>query len=916
VRWLAVSSFWLVANSMAIAVSAQDAEPAQSEVELAVDAEPATPADVVSASAETPITSLPDEAESEGPPPGVEVMRVKGRAISGIETDAPESVTQFDAESIAALGAGNIADLAKVTPNVEIRSAGATTATFFIRGVGLSDFSSNAAGAVAIYRDEVPLNSPAIQNGQLFDTLTVNVKRGPQGSGLFRNASAGAIMIYANKPSGEYEARLRSSMGSFWSNDARDAFISDTQGMINLPLIEETLSTRIAFRVRSTDPFLTNGCGNDLEFEDRGALQIGFPGREKDDINLCGEQKINSFEVSPVPAGLPTQVGDRGDWEARGSLRFSPPNADMDWLLSIHGGRLDQDSTLGQAIGVGKDPVGDVIFGFNTASGYFEPDQKKEFDEHAWENLGVSNQEEFNSYNVPGLSNMEVAAIKAKANKDARSTVNKKLTKRSLDRKPFRGDYNKVGQTTRDTYGGYLRGDFPLGENLDVTTITGYEYYERFRDSDNDFTPEVQFELLVTDHAKQFSQDITIAGHLFDEAVRWSFGASYLEETLYNRAYTDVDPPGLDFPDPIRRTYSQDTSAFMVTAQLSWEFMEDFTLEVGARFNQEDKSFEMEERVFAAEPSIFVDQSDSWSEPTGGISLSYHINDATSVFAKYTHGYKVGHFNSNSVKDIFQSGPANPEFIDSFEWGLIGSWVENRIRARGAFFFYKYDDYQVFVFSESGLPGEAPSLVIRNAQAVQQYGAEVDLTVNPLKGWVPESIEGLDLTVRFGWLESEFLEFTNTVFRTGEGVNSLGVFPVALNYGGNRLINSPEFKVSGTVLWPFDLGEWGTITPRYDVVWSDDIFFDPTEGRGVAINTNTGDPFLPKHALGQRAFWLHNIRLSYRTPIENIEISGWVRNLLDERYKTFAFDASGFANEVINFVGDPRSAGVDVSITW
>ena len=143
------------------------------------------------------------------PPEGYEVIKIKGRAISGIETDVPESVTQFDAEAIAALGAGNIADLAKVTPNVEIVVAGATAATFFIRGVGLADFSANAVGAVAIYKDDIVMNSPALQLGLLFDLRAVDFILGPAGIGPHRNASAGAIKLYGNKPT--LETRLGSS---------------------------------------------------------------------------------------------------------------------------------------------------------------------------------------------------------------------------------------------------------------------------------------------------------------------------------------------------------------------------------------------------------------------------------------------------------------------------------------------------------------------------------------------------------------------------------------------------------------------------------------------------------------------------------------------------------------------------------
>ncbi len=114
--------------------------------------------------------------------------------------------------------------------------------------------------------------------------------------------------------------------------------------------------------------------------------------------------------------------------------------------------------------------------------------------------------------------------------------------------------------------------------------------------------------------------------------------------------------------------------------------------------------------------------------------------------------------------------------------------------------------------------------------------------------------------------------------------------------------------------WPFELGYWGTITPRYDFSWSDDIFFNAAEGRGLPGGDSL--PRLPELAVGQEAFVLHNLTLTYRTPEGNIEVSGWVRNLLDERYKTYGFDASQFSKVVINFVGEPRTVGTDISIRW
>src|SRR4030095_9138550 len=100
---------------------------------------------------------------------GVEVLHVKGRGAAAIEADVPSSLTLFDAATIEALGAQDISDLSRVTPNVNIVQPGSTQAIFFVRGIGLSDFSSNAAGAVAVFQDDVAINAAPIQTGQLFD---------------------------------------------------------------------------------------------------------------------------------------------------------------------------------------------------------------------------------------------------------------------------------------------------------------------------------------------------------------------------------------------------------------------------------------------------------------------------------------------------------------------------------------------------------------------------------------------------------------------------------------------------------------------------------------------------------------------------------------------------------------------------
>jgi iron complex outermembrane receptor protein len=840
----------------------------------------------------------PGEADSPAgtpvaPPADVEVIRVTGRGIAAIQTEVPTSVTQFDAAALEALGAQNVSDLAKVTPNVEIRTSGATTATFYIRGVGLSDFSANAAGAVAIYQDDVPLNAPALQISQLYDVENVEVLRGPQGSGDYRNASAGAIKIYARKPSGDFTADLRSTLARYESPDAKRAFIQDYEGALELPLVSEMLSSRLAFRFLDADPFMTNGCGD------------GRP---------CGH--LDQFLIP----GLPTDVGDRGNWAARGQLRFQPPGTEMDWLLNLHGGRLDQQSTLGQAIGTAGTGAFGAAFGSATkgTTPYIEPDQFREKEELcAAQGVGII-PANGRCRNLPGVPGPAGAAPE----NAAQPILEERLAEeRPLDREPYRGDYDRVGQTELDVWGGFLRGEIPLGSvpflgAVQLRSISGYDAYDRFRDTDQDFTASILFEGAQEDNAWQFTQDLRLSGELPDTPLRWETGAYFLMEQLDGN--NDQDILGTGTLNSFFREFSQDLYSSGVYAGFSWDFLDDFTLEGGARYNWEQKRFELTELRTAGTPppptcltptqpeKCFSQGETTWTAPTGSLSLIYRLSEESNVYWKYSRGFKPGHYNTNEVG----ADPAEPEFIDAFEVGMRGRYLDGRFSLGGALFYYEYTGYQVFIFEDN--PGLPPTLEVINANDAEVYGAEIDLRLEPLAGWAPDLLDDLILSSRFGWLESQFLDFSNEVVRfdnlSGREIS------FTIDYSGNQLINSPTFKLSGAAEWPFDLGRWGTIVPRYDFAWSDAIFFDPTEGRGSP--DFRGETDKPEYAVGQAPYWLHNLRLAYRTPAGNMEIAAWCRNLLDERYKVYAFDASFFAGVVVNFVGEPRTIGLDVIFHW
>jgi iron complex outermembrane receptor protein len=259
----------------------------------------------------------PELAPPEIPVPDAEIeeILVTGERAVGTPQDAPISAVGFDADVMLKEGIRDIRDLSNFTPSLEIKSAfAASNPTIFIRGVGLDDFNANAASAVAIYQDGVYMASPAGQLFQFFDVEGVEVLRGPQGS-LYRNASAGAILVNSRKPTDEFEAFVTATYGNYNNVEV----ISAVSG----PIIADWLSGRLSGSWGKRDGVTENRCAylapNQKPCDKRG----GAP-----DFTPIVEPGINRY------------TNDIDAYGARGQLLFRPPTgAETEWLLNIHGGQ-------------------------------------------------------------------------------------------------------------------------------------------------------------------------------------------------------------------------------------------------------------------------------------------------------------------------------------------------------------------------------------------------------------------------------------------------------------------------------------------------------------------------------------------------------------------------------------------------
>jgi iron complex outermembrane receptor protein len=159
-----------------------------------------------------------------------EVVVTATRRAESAQT-VPLSITAVSAEDLANSGATQTRDLVELAPNLtEQGSFGRTDPSFFIRGVGSTQFNPNSNSKVGVYLDDVYLNSPAVQGSQLFDVDHIEIARGPQGTLFGQNTTGGMIRAISNKPAlgGGFTADASVTAGSYNELDSQAALGFDT----------------------------------------------------------------------------------------------------------------------------------------------------------------------------------------------------------------------------------------------------------------------------------------------------------------------------------------------------------------------------------------------------------------------------------------------------------------------------------------------------------------------------------------------------------------------------------------------------------------------------------------------------------------------------------------------------------------
>ncbi len=168
--------------------------------------------------------------------------------------DTSISITALTAESLDDFGIRNQEDLQNFIPATTIQPYDST-----IRGVGRNFRALGGDPGVATYMNGIYSEDLLTATAATFwDVERIEILRGPQGTLYGRNAVGGAINVLYKPPEDELDYSFKSVLGSFGTNE--------WYGMVNTPLIDDTLSARVNFSLRDRDGIVKDlGGGEDID---------------------------------------------------------------------------------------------------------------------------------------------------------------------------------------------------------------------------------------------------------------------------------------------------------------------------------------------------------------------------------------------------------------------------------------------------------------------------------------------------------------------------------------------------------------------------------------------------------------------------------------------------------------------------
>jgi iron complex outermembrane receptor protein len=338
-----------------------------------------------------------------------------------------------------------------------------------------------------------------------------------------------------------------------------------------------------------------------------------------------------------------------------------------------------------------------------------------------------------------------------------------------------------TGPFKRLSGGLQLKVSHPLGNGIDLHSITGYRAYKDDPTvADIGGQATLRYLLSQTVRQKAFSQEVQLQAR--QDRVDWTAGAMLVSDRFdFERIVDQIPPPPKSRTDTDGVTHLE-TTDIGVYGQAHYRWTDDVGLTAGLRAYRTEETGDnrfwrldaQQQRTQNVYTATGLSTTSKGLLPRVGIDWQQSRDHF--LYASFAMGQKFGGFNRATASERASTYAAHPEKVSTWEFGSKSRLDDGRVTADVALFLNNYDDYLASLQNTIIDGVLVPDQVLVNAGKAKTYGADIDLTA--------KLATHTDLSLALELLRSRIEQFANP---TGAAVS---------NYVGNELPYASHLSLS------------------------------------------------------------------------------------------------------------------------
>ena len=372
---------------------------------------------------------------------------------------------------------------------------------------------------------------------------------------------------------------------------------------------------------------------------------------------------------------------------------------------------------------------------------------------------------------------------------------------------PYITDYPQESLGRTETFALTLDVAYDVG-NITLRSISGYvDLKDDFRwdlAAGTEVSPGVfsaAFDRNSVAQADQFTQELQVQGTALDERLDWIAGVFYFEEDG-TQSLTDNIP--LFFLFNLEPTFLDiQTESWAVFSQASYAFSDIFSATIGARYTEDNKSFEadIQSGFGFPTPRTAVSLDEKFTSFTPKFGLDMQLSDDLFAYASISRGFKGGGFNGLSVLNpTVLAASYGPQSVWAYEGGLKAEFLDRRLTTNLAVFYNDISDLQ-----QTAQIGPA-SFAQQNVGDAKLLGFELEVSARPT--------DGLRLFGNLGYQDGDYV--------------TLDPASQAFTAGATDLPLVSKWSWQAGFTYEFDLGDAALLRFGADARYAGDNFVEVT----------------------------------------------------------------------------------------